>query len=177
MRIIAFAAILMLFVGCQSKFVDAQYDELKEGQTKFLLTIDGDTFYEEDAIFEGHLEANENYFVMNFVNQHAGNFILNFSGTDKWYNQKPIEGKLFGTAASNLMVGKIIDKKENKGVGYLMSEGKITALKVSKDKLVFKVEGKLKKYPDVWDDDPSYTFDGHIVSKSPLYNEFSIPDN
>jgi hypothetical protein len=176
MRNLAVFSTLMLLVGCQPKLVDAQFEELKAGETKFLLTIDNDAFYEEDAVFEGHLEAKENYFVMNFVNQHAGNFILTFSGIEKWYDQKPVEGQLYGTAASNLMIGKVVDKKENKGVGYLMSEGNITALTVSKEKLVFKVEGKLKKYPNVREEDPSFNFDGYIISKSPTFNDYSIPN-
>lgn len=175
MKQIAFFIISVLIIGCQPKYIDTQFDNLQEGQTKFLLTIDDEKFYEEDALFEGHLEVKENYFIMNFFNQHNGNFILNFSGIKEWYNQKPIEGKLYGTSVSNLMVGKVVDREENKGVGYLMSEGEIVALTVSKDKLIFKVTGKLKKYPEVLEGSPSFKFDGYIISKSPTFSEYSIP--
>lgn len=168
---------LLLFWGCQKSSVDieSEYQKIKDNQTKFILNIDNKPFYETDAIFTGHLEAKNNYFVMNFVNQHGGNYILSLSD-DMWFNKKGITGKLYGAAISNLMLGKVIDREKNIGAGYLMSEGIIEPITVSKSKLIFKINGKLKKYPNVSETDPSFAVNGYIISKNPEYSEYTIPN-
>jgi hypothetical protein len=167
----------LIFWGCKNNLpadIEKQYLQMKDKQTKFILHINNNSFYEVDAIFSGHLEAKNNYFVMNFHNQYGGNYILNLSG-ENWYNEKYIDGRLAGAAASNLMIGKVINKQENIGAGYLMDSGKIEPITVSKAKLIFKVSGSLKKYPKVAETDSSYNFEGYIISKSPEYSEYSIP--
>ncbi len=174
MKYLYFFSLILLFASCRPKLIDTEFEKMEEGQTKFLLTINGETFYETDAVFDGNLAVKENYFNMNFLNQHDGNFILNFGDVKNWYDSKTIEGKLYGSAASNLMIGKVIDKKENKGVGYLMSNGKIIPITISKDKIIFRIEGKLKKYPNVREDDKDFICEGYIISKKPKFSEYSI---
>ena len=92
-----------------------------------------------------------------------------------WYNEKKIKGFGGSGESSTLMVGKVIDREKNKGAGYLMKSGFIEPLSISKSKLVFKVSGKMKKYPKVNEEDLSYDFEGYIVSKNPKFEEYSIP--
>jgi hypothetical protein len=110
---------------------------------------------------------------MNFINQYGGNFILNLNG-EEWFKSKSLEGRMYGAAASNLMIGKVIDKKANLGAGYLMYSGSIEPISVSQSKLIFKISGMLKKYPKVTETDPSYPFEGYIISKNPVFNEYSL---
>jgi hypothetical protein len=173
-KILFFSILVLMFISCEKEIdINRQYELTKDKQTRFLLSVDGKDFYETDAIFEGHLEAKENYFVMNFMNQHGGNYILNLSG-ENWYKEKFIEGKIYGAAASNLMFGRVVDAKNNKGEGYLYSSGKIEPLSVSKSKLIFKFSGEAKKYPKVSETDPSFKVEGYIISKNPEFQEYSI---
>jgi len=72
------------------------------------------------------------------------------------------------------MFGRVVDAKNNKGEGYLYSSGKIEPLSVSKSKLIFKFSGEAKKYPKVSETDPSFNVEGYIISKNPVFQEYSI---
>ena len=150
------------------------YAQLQDNQTKFILTLGGEIFYGEDAVFTGMARTTENFFQMNYFDQYGSNYMLMFDGK-AWYNEKKIKGFAGGSDASTLMVGKVVDKEKNKGAGYLMKSGFIEPLIISQSKLVFKVSGKMKKYPNMKDEDPSFDFEGYIISKSPKFEEYSIP--
>lgn len=163
---------LLLFSCKPSVDLDAQFAQLKDNQTKFILTLDGKPFYEEDAIFKGHFEAKKNFFAMNVLNQYGGNFILMFEKPN-WFNEKKIKGG--GDASfSNLMVGKVIDAKNHKGAGYLMMKGEIEPITISKSKVIYRVSGISKKYPNVREEDPTFEIEGYILSKNPEFSEYSI---
>jgi hypothetical protein len=121
------------------------------------------------------LMAKENFFNMNFFDQYGSNYILVFDGKS-WYNEKKIKGFGGSGESSTLMVGKVIDKEKNKGAGYLMQSGFIEPLTISRSKLVFRVSGKMKKYPNVKEKDPSFNFEGYIVSKNPKFEVYEIPN-
>lgn len=161
--------------GCKKNVdTEAIYAQLQDNQTKFILTLDGETFYNQDAIFTGMTRTSENFFQMNYFDQYGSNYMLMFDGK-AWYNEKKIKGFGGSSESSTLMVGKLIDKEKNKGAGYLMNSGFIEPLSISPSKLVFKVSGKMKKYPKVKEEDPSYDFEGYIVSKNPKFDEYAIP--
>lgn len=169
-----FMAITIMY-GCKKNIdTEAIYAQLQDNQTKFILTLDGKTFYGEDATFTGMTRVTEKFFQMNYFDQYGSNYMLMFDGK-AWYNEKKIKGFNGSGDASSLMVGKVTDKEKNKGTGYLMSSGFIEPLSISQSKLVFKVSGKMKKYPEVKAEDPSFDFEGYIVSKSPKCEEYSIP--
>ncbi len=165
---------LTILSSCKKNIdTEAIYAQLQDNQTKFILTLDGETFYGEDATFTGMTRVTDNFFQMNYFDQNGSNYMLMFNGK-AWYNEKKIKGFSGGSDASTLMVGKVIDKEKNKGAGYLMKSGFIEPLTISQSKLIFKVSGKMKKYPNVKNEDPSYNFEGYIVSKNPKFEEYSI---
>jgi hypothetical protein len=166
---------LTILSSCKKDIdTEAIYAQLQDNQTKFILTLDGETFYNQDASFTGMTRASENFFQMNYFDQYGSNYMLMFDGK-AWYNEKKIKGFGGSGESSTLMVGKVTDKEKNKGAGYLMNSGFIEPLSISQSKLVFKVSGKMKKYPKVKEEDPSFDFEGYIVSKNPKFDEYSIP--
>ena len=166
--------ILTTLWGCKKNVdIENTYAQLQDNQTKFILTLNGGNFYNQDATFTGLMIVKENFFQMNYFDQYGSNYILGFD-VKYWYNEKKIKG-FGGGEFSTLMVGKVTDKEKNKGEGYLMYSGFIEPLTISQSKLVFRVSGKMKKYPKVKEEDPSFDFDGYIVSKSPQFEEYSIP--
>ncbi|MEY4936288.1 MAG: hypothetical protein RIS64_2647 [Bacteroidota bacterium] len=168
-----FLAIFNLLSCKKNIDTDAIYAQLQDNQTKFVLTLNGEIFYGEDAIFSGFAVARDNFFNMNYFNQDGGNYILIFDGK-AWYDEPKIKG-FGGGDFSTLMVGKVIDRAKNKGAGYLMTSGNIEPLTISKSKIVFRVSGKMKKYPKMHEEDPAFDFDGYIISKNPKFEEYSIP--
>ena len=151
------------------------YQSLKDNQTKFVVKLDGNDFYSSESIFSGHLEMLLGSFTMSYFDQFDSNVMIHF-GSQKWYEARPIRVaiKLDNGFSSNVMLGKIINKEEKLGAGYLMSEGSITFKTFTKEKFVIVIEGKAKKYPKTEVSDPSYEVKAVIVSKNPKFDVVDI---
>ena len=174
-------SIISIFNSCSSnnKEEDKQYQtiyqSLKDGQSKFIFKIDGNDFYKTESIFTGHLEMLEGSFTMSYFDQFDSNVMIHFGG-QKWYEGRPIKAtiKLDNGYSSNVMFGRIVNKAEKLGAGYLMIEGLITFKVFTKEKFVIVIEGKAKKYPKVEVSDPSYEVKAIIVSKNPKFDVVDI---
>ncbi len=166
--------LLLILGGCKKTVdIEAIYKNMTNGQTKCLVTLDGEPFYQTDAVFKGNATARDNFFAMNFFNQYGGNYIFMFQEKG-WYTMTAIKGG--GDASfSNFMFGKVLDPKKNKGAGYLMMKGEITPLTISKSKVVFKITGIAKRYPKLHEEDPSYDLEAFIIAKNIPFTEFSVP--
>ncbi len=165
-------SILVLLSCKKNADFDTDFSNLKDNQIKFRLSLDNQDFYEPDAIFTGHLDARDNFLGLNCFNQYGGNFMLTLDG-NFWYKKEFVEGK-GGYSFSSLMFGKVTDKAKQKGAGYLLSTGRIEPIVMTKSKIILKVYGKAKKYPNVLETDPSFDFDGVIVAKNPKFDNYSI---
>ncbi|WP_304237060.1 hypothetical protein [Jiulongibacter sediminis] len=151
-----------------------EFENLSPGQSKFVVRLDDDFFYEDDAVFNGTCTVRDNFFGTNLFNQYGGNIMITFQ-EDKWYNKSYLEGE-GGQTFSTLMIGKVIDKSKNLGAGYLMTEGKIFPKEVSKEKIYLEFEGKVKRYPKVDAQDPSYEVSGFLLMKSPDFTQYSVEE-
>lgn len=151
------------------------YQSLKDGQSKFIFKMDGNDFYKTESIFAGHLEMLEGSFTMSYFDQFDSNVMIHFGG-QKWYEGRPIKAtiKLDNGYSSNVMFGRITNKAEKLGAGYLMSEGLITFKIFTKEKFVIVIVGKAKKYPKVEVSDPSYEVKATIVCKNPKFDVVDI---
>ena len=173
--------IIGIFNSCSSnneeedKQYQTIYQSLKDGQSKFVFKMDGNNFYKTESIFMGHLEMLEGSFTMSYFDQFDSNVMIHFGG-QKWYEGRPIKAtiRLDNGYSSNVMFGRIINKAEKLGAGYLMSEGLITFKVFTKEKFVIVIEGKAKKYPKVEVSDPSYQVQATIVSKNPKFDVVDI---
>lgn len=168
--------------GCssQSKEEDNKqyqtiYQSLKDNQTKFVIKLDGNDFYSSESIFSGHLEMLLGSFTMSYFDQFDSNVMVHFGGQN-WFKGRPISSsiKLDNGYSSNVMFGKITNKEEKLGAGYLMSEGTITFKVFTKEKFVIVIEGKAKKYPKVEPSDTTYDVKAIIVSKNPKFDVVDI---
>ena len=174
-------SIISIFNSCSSnnKEEDKQYQtiyqSLKDGQSKFIFKMDGNDFYKTESIFTGHLEMLEGSFTMSYFDQFDSNVMIHFGG-QKWYEGRPIKAtiKLDNGYSSNVMFGRIVNKAEKLGAGYLMIEGLITFKVFTKEKFVIVIKGKAKKYPKVEVSDPSYEVKAIIVSKNPKFDVVDI---
>ncbi len=151
------------------------YESLKNNQSKFIFKVDGKDFYPTESIFEGHLEIVEKSFTISYFDQFDSNVMIHFGGP-KWYSDRPIRVpiKLINNYTSTLMFGKIKDKEKRLGEGYLMAEGYITFKTLTKDKIILKVEGKAKKYPNVNKEDKDYDVQAIIICKKPKIDFLEI---
>lgn len=174
--------IIGIFNSCSSRSKEEDdkqyqtiYQSLKDNQTKFVVKLDGNDFYRSESIFSGHLEMLLGSFTMSYFDQFDSNVMIHF-GSQKWYEGRPITTviKLDNGFSSNVMIGKITNKEEKLGAGYLMSEGTITFKVFTKEKFVIVIEGKAKKYPKTDVSDPSYDVKAIVVSKNPKFDAVDI---
>lgn len=154
------------------------YQSLKNNQSKFDIELNGKKFFTSESIFTGHLEIVHNSFTINFSDQYESNMMIHFGGYE-WYKEHPVKVpiKLDNSYSSNVMIGRIKNKEEHLGEGYLMSEGLITIKAITKAKIFMLIEGKAKKYPKVDEASPSYDVKGIIVCKNPNIDYLAIDEN
>lgn len=151
------------------------YQSLKDNQSKFVFQLDGDEFYKSESIFSGRLEMYLGSFTMSYFDQFGSNVMIHFGG-QKWFTARPIKIpiKLDNGYSSNVMFGKIINKEEKLGAGYLMNAGIMTFKVFTKEKIIIVIEGKAKKYPKVDTDSPSFNVKATIICKNPSFDDVDI---
>jgi len=170
-----------LFLGCTSEIPDNEdeiiYKKLKDNQARFIFNLEGSDFYKVESIFDGHLEIYPTTFSLGSFDQFESNVMIHFSGNDI-YKNRPIKIPLSieNGHTSPVMFGRIRDKKNNLGDGYLMSEGFITFKSFSKEKIIMRIEGKAKKYPNTYPNDKSYDVSALIVCKKPTIGYIDIDE-
>ncbi|MCE6990843.1 hypothetical protein LZG72_17165 [Dyadobacter sp. CY323] len=151
--------------------------ELKENQTKVIMRIDGKEFYPAQSLFTGQMTFTDQMLSLVLVDQFEGRTMLNLGG-EKWY-QQPIVKEVSTSNMFNasLKLGKLIDKENLIGEGYMMTDGKIEAVSFARDRIVFKITGKVGKYSDFQQPEKYLTADGLIVCKMPAITWTSITED
>ncbi|MFN3589468.1 MAG: hypothetical protein ACK4UP_08800 [Spirosomataceae bacterium] len=170
--------------SCQKKndidqsLIDETLKSLKKGETKVLLELDGEPFYQEDHIFKGDVTLFDNLFRFSLFDQYESNVIVAVSANE-WYQQKPISRQIIQNdqKTASVMIGKLIDKENNVGEGYLMTDGKIDFISLNKSKTVLKIAGLVGKYnaqrmPDKWQ-----KLEGYIILKEPTIILTNVEEN
>ena len=181
LKIYLFVIILGLFSGC-SPDVDNDQDEqilstLKDNQAKFIFKLDGNNFYKSESIFDSHLELYKTTLSLGCFDQFESNVLVHFYGPNI-YSGRPMKIPIIleSDHTSTIMFGRIKDKAQNLGEGYLMSEGFITFKAFSREKVIMKIEGKAKKYPKTKDNDPTFEVSALYVCKKPEVGYIDIDE-
>ena len=171
-----------IFNGCSSNNEEDEalqyqtiYNSLNNNQSKFIFKIDGNDFYQSESIFAGHLEMLTGSFTMSYFDQFDSNVMIHFGG-QKWNTARPIKSpiKLDNGYSSNVMFGKITNKEEKVGAGYLMYEGLITFKVFTKEKIIIVINGKARKYPKTDEASPSFDVKATIICKNPSFDVVDI---
>lgn len=170
-----------LSCGCSSD-VDNDQDEqifnsLKDNQAKFNFKLDGNDFYKTESIFDSHVELYKTTFSLGCFDQFQSNVLIHFYGPNI-YGGRPIRIPIIleNDHTSTVMFGKIKDKLNNLGEGYLMSEGFITFKALSREKVIMKIEGKAKKYPKTKETDPTFEVSALFICKKPEIGYIDIDE-
>lgn len=183
LKYVTFLILMISFLSCSSseeeeaKMHQTILQSLKDNQSKFNIKLNGDDFYKQESIFNGHLEILEKTFTISYFDQFESNVMIHFGG-NKWYAGRPIKipVKLESGYSSNVMIGRMKDKEKRLGEGYLMAEGFLTFKCFTKEKIIMTLEGKAKKYPKVDAASPSFDVKGTIVIKNPKINFLSVDE-
>lgn len=174
---------LAFFVfSCNSKnsseqAADQLFQTLKDNEAKIVVTIGGKEFYPKESIFSGQALISDNMMNVTLTDQFEGKTIINLGG-EKWYASQPITKAIRanGPVETSIKMGKIIDKTQMIGEGYMMAEGEITATTFTKNKMVFRIKGKVGKYSDFEQPDKYIPAEGFIVYKKPAVSLGNITE-
>ena len=182
-----FCVATLLSCGLSSKTdqqkIQGILDSLKANQAIIRLNINNKPFYADTTHFAGNGIIDEKGIKVSLKDQNFGNVIVSIEG-ENWNKTKPYKIELnngypTGSNMGSFLVGKITDLKQNKGEGYLLSDGFFEVKYLSKDIFVVNVKGKLKQ---PFGDATLTPVEGYIVWKTPGYNfrnnsEIAIPFN
>lgn len=172
---------LLLVSACSSKNDAIDFksiaEKLKDGQGKVLVEIDGKPFYQEDRIFTGSVMVASTSIRANLYDNFRSNVIASVMMND-WYKAKT---KIFQVKAGenthvNVLIGKITDSTQNKGIGYLFMNGKCEIVTYSKDLLVFAFEGLTSEYMKMSTPEKWQNIKGYIVIRKPDYQFIDIDE-
>lgn len=142
---------------------------LKEGEAKVLFTIDNQPFYSDSSVFKGEITAFDHAFRINITDQFQGNTVIAIGG-DQWFATKPIT-KAVDTnnqTQASAMIGRITDPANRRGLGYIMTSGKITLEALSEEKAILRLKGQVGEYTTMGNPATWKPVEGVIVYKKPL---------
>lgn len=150
---------------------------LGENEARLLVRIGGKEFYPEASVFGGQVLLSDNILNMSLTDQFGGKVMISLA-KEKWYEQSPIRDRIAsdGPGATSLKIGKIIDKQQMIGEGYMMTKGEISAPVFTKEKMIFKIKGQVGKYSDFQRPDQFLPVEGIIVYKKPAVSLGNITE-
>lgn len=156
-------------------------EKLKANQAIINLNINSKPFYADTTFFAGNGVVDKKGIKVSLKDQDFGNVIVSIEG-ENWYKTKPYKIELkngypTGSSMGSFLVGKITSLEENKGEGYVLSDGFFEVKYLSKDMMVVNVKGSLKQ---PFGNSTLSNIEGYIIWKSPGYtfeniNEIEIP--
>jgi hypothetical protein len=168
------------FSSCKKqseKEIETIYASLKDGEAKAIVMIDDTPFYPKESVFKGDIEVFPTSFRLNLTDQFEGNVVIALTD-EKWYANRPIIRPVLSDnpIASSVMVGKIKDKIQRTGIGYLMTNGEIKIEQLSKAISVIHLKGKIARYQDQQEPTQWNEISALIVYKKPKLVMQSLPN-
>lgn len=178
--VVSFVSLLSFF-ACSIQNEEIDFDQiassLKDQQAKVIVEIDGKPFYEEDRIFTGSVMVASTSIRANLYDHLRSNVIASVMKND-WYKAsvKKFQVKAGENTNVNVLIGKITDSTQNKGIGYLFMNGECQIVKYTKDLLVFKFEGLTSEYMKMSSPEEWQKIKGYIVIRKPNYQFTDIDE-
>ncbi|MBO0938016.1 hypothetical protein J2I47_15780 [Fibrella sp. HMF5335] len=144
------------------------YDSLKNGEAKFIVTMNGAAFYADDSRFKGEVTIAPTALRMNLFDQFESNVILTLSSEDL-FAKRPVKRtiQVDNQVAGSVMIGRIRDRRLRTGDGFLMSAGEVTVESLSEQKIVVRLSGKVGNFNTLRDAQTWKRLDGLLVYKRP----------
>ena len=165
-----YCLISFLLIACSNHEIDSEkvYQSLNDKQAKAVIKIDGADFYPNESVFKGNIQVYDNSFRLNLNDQFDSNVIFTIAGNN-WYETKPIKRQITIENQTNgsLMVGKIKDRVQNTGEGYMMTQGEMEIETFTNEKFIVRFKGKISKYEFLQDSSKWNDFEGVIVFRKP----------
>lgn len=148
-----------------------RYRHLKQKEVKCLFWIENKAFYSTEAVFKGKVSLGTSSMRMDLSDAQKSNVIVSIMAND-WYlkKDKPFQvNATQGTTDLMLLFGKLIDVKNQHGLGFLLMNGSCKILKFSQDLLLIKFEGQVAEYMKMHQEKEWKRMRGYVLIASPDY--------
>jgi hypothetical protein len=121
--------------------------QLKDSTAIVRVSIDHENFYPESSTFTGRISLADNMFRVDLFDQYEGNTMMIFQGKIP-YGNKALKFVVTpeNRDLNSVMMGKVIDKEKNLGSGYVMTEGTVKVLSMSRNHVILELSGKMMHY-------------------------------
>lgn len=158
--------------------VENEIAQLHDGEAKFIVFKNKDLFYPKATIFSGKVMAGSSSIRANMYDNKGSNIILAIMAND-WYRSKEKIFKVTSGESTNLniMFGKMIDPKKNRGKGYLLMDGSCEILSFSKELYLVKFKGLASDYMKMNQRNEWEQVQGYLIVKMPEYEFFDLNED
>ncbi|MBO0949905.1 hypothetical protein [Fibrella forsythiae] len=146
---------------------DAIYQTLKPGEAQFVVKMDGESFYADESRFKGEVTVRPESIRLNLFDQYESNTIVTLGGNELF--KRPIVQPitLDNQNTGSVMIGKVRDKAQRTGDGFIMTEGTVTVDHLSDEKIVIRLAGKTGNFNTMNNRDTWKRLEGLLVYKRP----------
>ncbi|ARK10499.1 hypothetical protein A6C57_09270 [Fibrella sp. ES10-3-2-2] len=159
----------IIAVSCIGKpDADALYKALKPGEAQFVVRMDGDDFYKEDSRFKGEVTVRPSSIRLNLFDQYESNTIITLGG-NRLLEKRPVDQliTLNDQSLNSVMIGRVRDKKERTGDGFILTEGTVTIDHLSDEKIVIRFAGKTGNFNTMNNRDTWKKLEALLVYRKP----------
>lgn len=176
----AFFILIALFLGvaCKEKQseklqLEQKLTQLKDSTAVVTVAIDHEKFYSDSATFTGRVSLADNMFRIDLFDQYEDNTMMIFQGKMP-YAKKALRFEITqeNKDLNSVMIGKMIDKAQNVGSGYVMTEGKVEIASMNRNQIILQLSGKVMHYATK----KIVACSGNLIFKKPTYLISNLKD-
>ncbi|MEZ0487407.1 hypothetical protein [Fibrella aquatica] len=169
---IAFASLFFIFLFCTCSTkpdADAIHQTLKPGEARLVVSMDGESFYADDSRFKGEVTITPLSIRLNLFDQYESNTMVTLGGSDL-FDKRPVTRVITmdGQSLNSIMIGKVRDKAQRTGDGFIMTEGTVTVDHLSEEKIIIHFTGKTGNFNTMNNPDTWKRLDGLLVYRKPV---------
>jgi hypothetical protein len=166
--------VFFTFLSCNSN-QDVELSGLKDGEAKVEISVKGKDFYQKESLFKGEVMVFPTLIRINISDQFNGNVIISLDNPTLHKNH-PINEIITVDNMANVSVlfGKLYNESKEKGIGYIVGEGKIEVITMNENIMKIKINGKAGNYLTFSDSSTWEPFSGVLTFKKPKYSFTNI---
>lgn len=161
-----------LFSACTRK-PDGKvtFDALKDGEAHIDVRMDGEAFYPVDSRFRGEVTVAPNRLRLNLTDQFESNVIITLD-KQGLYDQRPIRVPITidNQVAGSVMIGRVRDKVNRTGDGFLMTDGTLTIDSLSERRVQIRIDGRVGNFTTMHNRGTWKRLEGLLVYRKPPIN-------
>jgi hypothetical protein len=150
---------------------DSIYQSLPNGKARIIVNMDDEPFYPDDSQFKGEVTVTAQTIRLNLFDQYESNVIISLDAQDL-FAQRPVQRTITpdNQIAGSVMIGRVRDRKQRTGDGFLMQEGSLVVEKLADTGVVIRFSGMIANFNTLRDRRTWKHLEGLLVYRKPTIN-------